>query len=63
MIKIDIEEEFVSFSYEQINQFRKELSQGLSQEKLEVLNEIFTLSEENPAKFLKLWIQPMLAEG
>lgn len=60
---MDMDEEFVSFSSKQMDQLRKELFQRLSQEKLDVLDDIFTLSQEDPATFHKLWIQPLLDAG
>lgn len=63
MKNIDTDEEFVLFSSKQMDQLRKELFQRLSQEKLEVLDGIFILSQEDPATFHRLWIQPLLAAG
>jgi len=58
-----ISEESVSFSAEQIDHLREELRQRISQTELETLDQVFRLSQVDPATFLSRWIQPLLGEG
>lgn len=56
-------EELAPFSAEQMEHLREELRQRISRVELGTLDQIFELSQVDPATFDRLWIQPLLAEG
>jgi hypothetical protein len=62
-MKMIREEEIVTFSAEQVEHLRNELLRRVSRAELGTLDQIFELSQINPAAFQSLWIQPLLAEG
>ena len=57
------QEEIISVSAEQIEHLRNELRHRVSRAELGTLDQIFELSQVDPAAFQSLWIQPLLAEG
>jgi hypothetical protein len=60
---INKQKDVATLSFEHTEQLHRECRERNSQEGLEALDRMFTLSQVDPVTFHNLWIQPLWAAG